>query len=378
MITVQQVFNKFYPEYKKNHTLSPQQSKVVKSIMNCRTENMGSRVFECDECGYTFTQFNSCRDRHCSLCQSLLKTMWADKRANDVIDAPYFHLVFTLPKELRDLIANNNELIYPIIYKATAETIKELSMDPKYLGAEVGFFSMIHTWSQDLFYHPHIHVVLMAGGLDKINKWKKSSKKFFIPVKVLSKVFKYKFLDFLKQAYRKGEDKFYIAKATSFHSIVNSCYKKNWYTYSKKTFKGPSAVIKYLATYTHKIAISNERIISMDEKTVTISVKDRKNNNKKKYVPMSGLEFIRRFLKHILPKGFVKIRYYGLLSCRNKKTKLSLCRKLSRSVTYKAIYEGFSKAEIIKKIHGKDITVCPCCLFGTLVKAFATPKECFT
>jgi len=375
MISVQEVFNKFYPDYKNNNTPSPQQAKAAADIIACRTEAMGTRNFKCDECSYTSSQYNSCRNRHCTMCQNLLKTMWADQRANDVIDAPYFHLVFTVPKELRELIYRNQEIIYPLLYKAVAETIKELSGDSKYLGAQIGFFSMLHTWSQDLYYHPHIHTVLMSGGLTKINKWKTSSKKFFIPVKVLGKVFRGKLLYYLKKEYEDDKNTFFGLKETSFQSILDFCYKKDWYIYSKETLKGPLAVIRYLGRYTHRVAISNERILSMNENNVTILVKDRKNSNKQKTVTMTGIEFVRRFLMHILPKRFVKIRYYGILSCRNKKTKLVLCRKLSNSATYKARYTGLSKVEIIKKLFGKDISVCPCCKFGSLVLSLTIPKS---
>ena len=377
MITVQQVFNKFYTEFKKNNTVSPQQSKAAIDIMSCRTLDMGAHVYECDECSYDFLQYNSCRNRHCNQCQSLLKTMWADQRANDVIDVPYFHVVFTIPKELRSLTYKNQEIIYPLMYKAVAETLKELSMDPKHLGVQIGFFSMLHTWSQDLYYHPHIHSVVMAGGLTDANKWRTSGKNFFIHVKVLGKVFRGKLLHFLKEAYKNEKTKFFGVNQTDLLALIDTCYKKDWYIYTKRTFQGPLAVIRYLSQYTHRVAISNERIISMTDMDVTILVTDRRTNQKKK-VTLRGVEFIRRFLTHVLPTGFVKIRYYGIMACRNKKSKLSLCRKLSKSKTYKALFTGLSKAEVIKKIYGKDITVCPCCKFGILRKSFILPKWCFT
>lgn len=382
MIHVQEVFNKFYDDFIKLNTVSPQQSKAARDIMQCRTAEMGGHVFECDECGYNYTLYNSCRNRHCELCQNLSRLMWADKRANDVLDAPYFHVVFTLPKELHTLVYQNQKLIYSLMYKAVAETLNELSGAQKYLGAQIGFFSMLHTWAQDLCFHPHIHSVVLAGGLTKINKWKTSKKKFFIPVKVLAKKFRGKMLYFLKQYYEQNILNFYgdaktLMNKDIFSRLVDDCYKKDWYTYTKRTFSGPLAVIRYLGRYTHRVAISGYRILSMDERNVTISVRDRANKNKKKTVSMKGTEFIRRFLKHILPKGFVKIRYYGIMANRNKKTKLVLCRKLSKSKSYKAQYSGLKKEEILKKIMKKDITVCPCCMFGSMKKNMTLPRGAY-
>lgn len=382
MIHVQEVFNRFYDGFMKSYTVSPQQSKAARDIMQCRTSAMGGHVYECDECGHSYTQYNSCRNRHCELCQNLSRLMWADERANDVLDAPYFHVVFTVPKELHSLVYQNQELAYSLLYKVVNETVKELAGSPKYLGAQIGFFSMLHTWSQDLRFHPHIHTVVLAGGLTSINKWKTSSKKFFIPVKVLAKKFRGKMLYYLKQYYEQKRLKFYgkaksLAGNTNFNTLIDACYEKDWYTYTKRTFSGPLAVIRYLGRYTHRVAISSHRILSIDGEHVVISVRDRSDKNKTKTVTMKGIEFIRRFLKHILPKGFVKIRYYGIMSNRNKKTKLALCRKLSKSKRYKAQFTGLKKEEILQKITNKDITVCPCCRFGIMKKSISFPRGAY-
>jgi len=379
MITVQQVFNRFYGDYAKAHKLSPQQIKAAEDIMRCRTPEMGGHIYECDECGYRIPLYNSCGNRHCGLCQNLSRLMWADERANDVLDAPYFHVVFTIPKELHTLVYQNQELVYALMYKAVSETLAELSGSKNYLGAQIGFFSMLHTWAQDLSYHPHIHTVIMAGGLTKSNKWKASSKKFFIPVKVLAKKFRGKMLDYIKQYHQDAKLSFYgqaevLKDKVNFQSLLNTCYQKNWYTYTKRTFSGPLAVIRYLGRYTHRVAISSERIISMDEQSITISVRDRDDNNKRKTVTMPGTEFIRRFLRHVLPKGFVKIRYYGIMANRNKKTKLVLCRKLSKSKKYTGRFNGLKPTEIIGIIRGKDISICPCCKFGSMKKVMSFLK----
>jgi hypothetical protein len=370
-ITVQDIFNQFYEQYKLQYTPSAQQAKAAEDIMNCRTSSLGGHVYECGECKHQEVRYNSCRNRHCPLCQGVTKAVWVDKRSQDILDAPYFHVIFTMPKELHQLIYQNKELLYSLMYKSVAETIAELCMDEKYLGAEVGFFSMLHTWGRDLHYHPHIHTVLLAGGLTKYDKWKNTSKDFFIPVKVLSKKFRGKFLYYLKSYYEHGKLKFYgdaidYSSKTSFESLLSKCYSQSWYSYTQKTFSGPLAVIKYIGRYTHKIAISNSRIISMDEHTVTIEVKDYKDGNKIKTCSMSGVEFIRRFLMHVLPKRFVKVRYYGILSNRSRKTKLKLCKKLTASQTYKPKYEGLSKIEIVSLLLGRDVTTCPACEKGKM------------
>jgi len=376
MPTVQDIFQQFQEQFKQKYSLSPQQTKVSRDIMSCRTEVLGGHASLCEECGHLAIRYNSCRNRHCPLCQGIKKDIWVDKRSKDILHAPYFHNVFTLPKELHPLIYQNQELLYNLMYKAVAQTLMELSQDDKYLGAQIGFFSLLHTWSQDLHYHPHIHTVVLAGGLTNKNQWRSGSKKFFIPVKVLSRMFRGKFLCSLKQYYHEKLLVFYgntrqYEEPKLFKKLLAQCYDKNWYSYTKRTFSGPLAVVKYLGKYTHRIAIANTRIVAMNEDTVTFNVKDRKNSNQLKKVKLSGVEFIRRFLMHVLPKGFVKIRHYGLLANRNKKTKLELSRKLTGSPIYKALFEGLGTVEILSIIIGKDITVCSECGKGTLKPTYS-------
>jgi len=291
----------------------------LQNILKGLTAALGGNVHVCKECGHIEVHYNSCRNRHCPSCQGVNKAIWVDKRSQDILNAPYFHVVFTMPQELQPLIYQNQKLLYDLMYKASAQTLLELSRDKKYLGAQIGFFSLLHTWGQDLHFHPHIHTVVLAGGLTKDKKWRNSSKKFFIPVKVLAKKFRGKFLYYLKQYYRQDLLKFFkeavqYQNPKAFQSLLNQCYTKDWYTYTKRTFSGPLAVVQYLGRYTHRIAISNNRIVSMDKDTVTIAVKNYKKGDKKGTITLKGVEFIRRFLMHILPKGFIKIRHYGLLA----------------------------------------------------------------
>jgi hypothetical protein len=365
MNPLQEVFERFYPDYQEQFGVYDQQARAAKDILDCRTAALGGRVCECEECGLTKIRYNSCRNRHCPTCQGLVRAVWVDQRQADLLDAPYYHVVFTVPEELHPLIYQNQALLYGRMYKAVAETLAELCGDSKYLGAQAGFFAVLHTWGQNLHYHPHIHVVMLAGGLTPQRQWRSGKKKFFLPVKVLAKKFRGKYLYHLKQLYRSDQLKFYGSASPyqdpkAFQELLDGCYAKDWYTYTRRTFTGPLAVIRYLSNYTHRIAISNSRIQAVDDQGVTFTVKDYQTDSKKT-VTLSGIEFIRRFLLHTLPKGFVKIRYYGILASRNKKTKLALCRKLSKSRTYRPRFTGLKTPEILKLLTGKDVTVCPKC-----------------
>lgn len=373
MNTVQEIFQRFYLDYLQAYSPHRQQAKAAGSILLCRTSALGAHAYECDSCDHKAIRYNSCRNRHCPSCQGVNRAVWVDQRNSDVLDVPYFHLVCTLPKELQGIVYQNQPLLYNLLYKAVAETVTELSCDPKYLGAQIGFFSVLHTWGKNMHYHPHLHTVVMAGGITKDGMWRNSSKKFFIPVKVLSKKFRGKFLFHLKRYYRENKLQFFKDQAAyldpaAFRDLVNLCYAKEWYAYVKPPFAGPSAVVAYLGRYTHRIAIANHRILAVDKNSVTISVKGAKGDASPS-VSMTGVEFVRRFLMHILPHRFVKIRYYGLLANRNKKSKLSLCRMLTGSGVYSPAFEGLTTTEILSLIVGRDVTQCPACKKGTLTKA---------
>lgn len=373
MSEIQNIFRAFYPLYKEKNNSSGVQAKAAKAIINCRTAELGGHKYECGNCGHSIIQYNSCRNRHCPSCQGVNKEIWVDQRKKDILNAPYFHVVFTMPEQLHMVIYHNQKLLYDLMYKAVAETLMELADDKKYLGAQIGFFSILHTWGQNLHYHPHIHSVVLAGGLSKLNKWRITSKKFFIPVRILSKKFRGKYLYYLKKYYVQNQLNFYkdteiYKDPKKFQILIDQCYSINWYSYTKETFSGPLAVMKYLGRYTHRIAISNYRILSVNKDNITIQVKDYKNNNQIKTITMKAVEFIRRFLMHILPKRFVKIRHYGLWANRNKKTKLVLCKKLSKSPSYKSVFEDKNKIEILSILYKKDITQCSKCNIGHLKK----------
>lgn len=331
--TIQDVFNRFYPDYEKTHELSAAQQKAVYHIMNCKTGAFGVNVSVCEDCGCISVHYNSCRDRCCPMCQEFPREKWVDARREDILDAPYFHVVFTVPEELNPVIYSNQKLLYKALYHAASDTLSELARDKKYLGADIGYICILHTWGSAMNFHPHIHTIVLGGGLDAKNHWKDNGEDFFLPVKVLSRVFRGRYLAGLKQLWADGKLEFYgtaepYKNHYAFKQLLDACHAKEWIPYCKKPFRGAESVIKYLGKYTHRIAISNYRIKGMTDSTVTFAVKDYKNHGQWKELTLSGEEFIRRFLMHVPPRRFVRIRHYGLLSSRNKNRKITLCRNL--------------------------------------------------
>ena len=365
-IEVQDIIKKYGEEYKEKHKMMPHIAKTMEAIEKCRTEKLGYHEDVCDECGYRKISYNSCRNRHCPKCQSIARAKWVEEREAEILNVKYFHVVMTIPSELYMIAYQNQRKVYKILFKATAETLEELARDKKYLGAEIGFMEVLHTWGQTLVYHPHIHCIVPAGGIDKIGKWRNSKKKFFIPVKVLSRKFRGKFLYYLKKEklefYGKNE---YLNNKQNFDELMSKMYNKEWISYCKPPFENAKSVIKYLGRYTHRVAISNERIVNEENGEVTFKYRDYKDNNKMKEMTLKAEEFIRRFLMHILPPGFMKIRHYGLLGNRNKKTKLAVCKKLTNTTS--PVKPKLTTLEILKKTLGVDFNICPMCHKGHLM-----------
>ncbi len=364
--TVQDVFHRFYPRYLEHYSPSSQQSKVAHCIINCKTGAYGTNVSICEDCGQLEVHYNSCRNRCCPMCQALPKEKWIDKRREDVLDAPYFHVVFTVPQELNPIIYSNQQLLYDALYHSVSATINELTADNKHLGAKVGYICVLHTWGSEMNYHPHIHVILLGGGLSAKNEWRDKGEEFFLPVKVLSKVFRGKYMNELKSLYKDNKLVFHgssekYRNSYNFKELLNTCYEKDWVPHCKKTFNGAQSVINYLGKYTHRIAISNHRIIRMDEYTVTYYVKDYREQGKWKELTISGIEFVRRFLMHVPPKRFVRIRHYGLLCTRSKNKNLTLCRNLLGCKKYISILKDMESPQIIETLYGIKISLCKCC-----------------
>jgi ribosomal protein L32 len=370
MPEVQQIFQLYGTDYHLKHPLLTAQYKAMASITNCRTDKLGGHAEECESCGHIKISYNSCRNRHCPKCQTYLKEKWIDARREELLPVPYFHVVFTIPEELNMIAYQNQAIVYKILFDTVSQTIMELAADHKYLGAQIGLIAILHTWGQNLMHHPHLHCLVPSGGLNPSGGFVVGRKKFFIPVKVLSRLFCKKFMAVLKAAYTKKQLKFYgsIAKyadGQSFRRLVNQLYLKEWVVFCKETYSGPGAVIEYLGRYTNRVCISNNRILGVENGKVTFKWYDYRDK-KEKVMTLTADEFIRRFLMHILPSGFMKIRYYGLWSNRNRGTKLKQCQQAVGYINTKARFKELCAVEIIKIITGKDVTLCPSCKKGKL------------
>ncbi len=314
------------------HVLSDQQRKVLRDIGRCRTAALGTHLERCDRCDYETLAYDSCRNRHCPKCQSSARDRWLMKQASSLLPVPYVHVVFTVPKQLAPLALRNQRLFYNLLFRAASETLLEIAADPRHLGARIGVLAVLHTWSQNLGHHPHLHCLVPAGGLtlDR-SRWVRSRCNFFLPVRVLSRVFRGKLLAFLKQSYRHNELRFSgtlaaLSQPRAFHSLLSALRKKEWVVYSKPPFGGPEHLLKYLARYTHRVAISNGRLLGLENGQVCFRWRDSRHNNRSSVMKLDAVEFIRRFLLHVLPAGFVKIRHFGLLANRNRRQALALCR----------------------------------------------------
>lgn len=371
MIEIQDIFTAHGEQYRQNHRLPLSHLRAMSAIERCRTAELGGHKDVCDECGTVRISYNSCRNRHCPKCQTLTKERWIDARKADLLNVGYFHVVFTIPDTLNALAYQNQRIVYNILFRAVAETLTELAADRKHLGADIGFTSILHTWGQNLLHHPHIHCIVPGGGLSSLDKWVYSRKKFFIPVKILSRKFRGKFLFYLKQAYRDRELQFFgddchLLDEVAFNNYLAPIYAKKWVVYCKPPFKSAACVVEYLGRYTHRVAISNNRIISMKDGMVTFKWRDYKDSSQWKTMCVSAQEFIRRFLIHILPDQFMKIRHYGFMSSRNKSAKLLLCKKLTKTPLIERL--KLSTVDLLLKLSGKDISRCPHCAAGKMRK----------
>lgn len=365
--TMQDVLQRFYPRYLEKYTPSAQQAKAVSHILNCKTGAYGMNISRCGQCGHIQIHNNSCRDRSCPMCQALSNELWVDAQNEHVLDIDYYHLVFTCPSELNPLIYCNQKELYGLFFHAAAETVLELSGNPAYLGGRPGFISILHSWGSNLSYHPHLHMICTGGGLDEKRNWhQKKGSGFFLPGKSLAGLFKGKFLSGLKELHGTGKLD-YEGEAQKyrnyyeFQEMLDVCYEKNWVTDIRESFAGAETVMHYLGRYTHRIAISNRRILRMDESTVTIKMKDYKNNGEWKELTLSGVEFVRRFLMHIPPKSFVRIRHYGLLSNQNKRKLIPLCRNLIGCREFLRRFKKNDKVQAIRILYKRDVSICPCC-----------------
>ena len=364
---IQDIWQNSYADYcRSGHFQSQEQRKASRAILACKSGRLGINVSECSECGHMEFHKNSCRNRNCPICQAVRKELWVDQRRAEVIGSPYFHVVFTLPHELNPLLFCNQKLLYGLLHKCCAQTLLELSADKKYLGAQPGIIQVLHTWNQELGYHVHMHCIISGAGLTPDRRIRSASAKFFIPVRVLRDKFKGKYLSLLDACYQKGELVFSSSCSTLqdpciWKTFKNSLYEKDWCPYIKETFNGFGNAIEYLGRYTHRVAISNNRILSVTETEATFSARGKKPGDPKREITISHEEFIRRFLMHVLPAGFQKIRYYGFLNNRMKSRNLKIIFRIQSGQRFRQRYAGLSMAELLKAVWNIDLSICPEC-----------------
>jgi len=378
-LEVADILRRYLSDYLSKHNITTQQQKTIHAVMNCRTHVLGGHIEKCSniECDYETNAYNSCRNRHCAKCNGSKRIKWVSERLKEILPIPYFHIIITLPSVLRELALYNQSVIYELFFKASSYTLDIFSRDKKYLGAKMGFMGILHSWGQTLFYHPHIHYIVTGGGLapDK-SEWIRLpyQKKFIFPVKAMSKVMMGRFIRLLKEAYQDNLMQFpgklkTISDPYHFKRFCNSLYEQNWYIYAKPPFSGPDTVIRYFSRYTHRVAISNDRLLNMNNNTITFRYKDYKDNSKIKIMSLSADSFIQRFLWHILPNGFRKIRYYGILSAGLRTVSLAKIRDLLdqsiQTINHHIQDYRDSFLHIIDHL-------CPKCKTGTLVFHFNT------
>ncbi len=367
---VADIFRLHGRQYRDCNTLPLSHLKVMHSIEVCRTAYLGGHVERCDSCGYEHYAYNSCRNRHCPKCQTLTKAKWLEDRKSELLPVGYFHTVFTLPHEINPVALCNQKIIFDTLFKAASETLLEFGKNN--LNGNIGFLTILHTWDQRLLSHIHLHCVIAGGALspDK-NKWIPARENYLFSVKALSQVFRGKFLDYLKHVFTTGELVFPgkisgLAGAKEFSTFMERLKNKDWVVYCKKPFAGHEKVLDYIGRYTHRVAISNNRIVNVENGMVTFIYRDRKNADIRKTMTLKAEEFIRRFLLHVLPQGFVRIRHFGFLANRCKKENVQRCRDLMGHPQDTPANTEKSTQEIMMELTGIDITICPCCKEGTM------------
>lgn len=382
-LEVADVFGRHGASFLEAYPASRTQRRAMRAIQQCRTATLGGHLDQCDSCGHIRPSYNSCRNRHCPKCQSLERDRWLAERQTELLPVHYFHVVFTVPDHIASIALQNKRVVYNILFHAAAETLRRIAADPKHLGARIGFLAVLHTWGQKLLEHPHIHCVIPGGGISLDgSRWIACRPKFFLPVKVLSRLFRGLFLHYLKLAFDKDQLSFHgqlahLSDNAAFARLLCQCRNKKWHVYAKRPFGGPAQVLNYLGRYTHRVAISNNRLLSLEDGKVTFSWKDYRSSNAQRTMTLDACEFIRRFLLHVLPGGFVRIRHYGLLSNSHRNEKLALCRELiaaSGAVedlpveslpTQRLAGDWKKRYELLT---GESLEMCPLCHKGRMLR----------
>ncbi|MEQ8470376.1 MAG: IS91 family transposase [Marinoscillum sp.] len=365
-LDVAAIFREYGDHFIESHKLCADQLKAYRAICSCRTAGMGGHVDRCDQCGHGQVSYNSCRNRHCNKCQYTKQLVWVDKLRSTLPVCRYFHVVFTIPSGLHKTFYINQRECYKLLFKASAETLQKVGRNPKFLGAETGAVSVLHTWGQALTYHPHIHMLVPAGGLSEDGvEWVHAGKKFFLPVKALSSIFRGVMWSMFEARLRAGEIKLPENFANT-NELKKDFYAKNWNVYAKKSLAGPGSVVQYLGRYTHRVAISNSRLVSACDGKVSFRWKDYRKRLSRQLLTLGAQEFIGRFMRHILPSGFYKIRYYGLLASANQSKKEQCIRLIGKDRPV-SLLQGLQAKQVIKIVTGKDPGQCPKCKRGRLM-----------
>jgi len=376
------IFRLYADDYRRSYAVSYQQLKVMRHIQICRTAVLGGHVEQCDQCAFEQIAYNSCRDRHCPKCQTLTKEQWLNDRKAELLGCGYFHLVFTLPHDLNPIILSNKRTTVNILFAAVNQTLQAFAKDPQWrLEGRLGFISVLHTWSQTLIDHFHLHCLIPAGALSFTkDRWIPARDNFLFKITSVALEFKKRYLKLLLNAYLKDELIFTQKTAAlksrqAFQQLIDSLSKTRWIAYAKRPFAGPQQVLEYLGRYTHRVAISNNRIICIDNGRITFTYKDRQRDNEIKKMTLDANEFIRRFLLHVLPKGLMKIRYFGFLSHTNKKEQIPIIRKLidPQATLPEKINESIN--EMVLRLTGTDITCCPQCKKGKMIQIRKLPIQ---
>ena len=359
--------------------MGPERARVAQNIEQCRTAALGGHNNACDECGYQMISYNSCRDRHCPKCGSLEQARWVDDRREELLPVEYFHVVFTIPDVLHPLFQTNPRRAYGLLFSAVGKTLKEVASNPKRLGAKIGWTAVLHTWTQQLLYHPHIHCIIPGGGLSLDGtSWKSCKPGFLLPVKVLSKVFRGVLLAKLEKALAKED----LTTPRGWSSLaLQVAAAKEWTVYAKRPFAGPEQMISYLGSYTHRVALSNSRLLGLQGRQVNMAWRDRADGNRRKVLVLDAAELLRRFLLHVLPHGFMRIRHYGFLASSVRGRSLPVCRRLLE-VPEKGNNDSPEQREpwqeLLLRLTGVDVTRCPCCKSGRMIRRAAIPPAAGT
>lgn len=378
-LDVAEVFGQYHEAYFATHAASLEQHRVIRDLMACRTAALGGHLRRCETCGHEEIAYNSCRNRHCPKCQAQKQAAWLEAQCANLLEVPYYHIVFTLPQALGPLALQNKRVLYGLLFRAASETLSTIARDEKHLGAKIGFTAVLHTWGQTLLHHPHLHCVVPSGGLSADERhWIAAREQFFLPVRVLSRLFRGKYLAYLRKAYQDGhlvlagrlQD---LAQPRAWRAFLEPLRKIDWVVYAKAPFGSAEQVLKYLARYTHRVAISNRRLLSLDDGQVAFRYNDYRRGYRERVMGLAAVEFMRRFLLHVLPKGFVRIRHYGLLSNRCRKDKLRLCRRLLGSVVEpEADTEPASPPEAVPS---EGQALCPVCKQGPMLVVAKLPPS---